>query len=284
MFKITCVVDNAAGRRMGCWGEHGVAFCIEVEIKIEGEAGCGGVLFDTGQSGTVLLHNMEVLGIAPARIDALALSHAHDDHTGGLEAWLSKQPGVPLYAHPDLFRPRFSQRQGQYRSIGMSVTQDELSHQADLRLGADPVEMLPGVWTTGEITDRQEPQGRSAHHFIKIDGDWRPDPYRDDMSLVLQTRAGLVVVCGCCHAGLLNTLACVKRVFARPIVAVIGGTHLVEADAAQLDHVVASLRDVYGVPRLYPNHCTGQRAYIALFNAFGETVQPFPAGTCLTFD
>jgi len=277
--KITCLVDNAAGRRSGCWGEHGVAFGIEIER----ETGDGCVLFDTGHSGTVLLHNMEALGIAPARIDALALSHAHDDHTGGLAAVLSKRPGLPVYAHPDLFRSRFSRRQGQYKSIGMSVTPDALSQQVDLRLDADPVEIMPGVWTSGEIRERQEPEGRSAHHFIQVDGDWCPDLYRDDLSLVLETRAGLVVVCGCCHAGLLNTLACVKRVFARPIVAIIGGMHLVDMDAAQLDHVVALLRDVYGVPRLYPNHCTGQRAYTALFNAFGKAVQPFPAGASLTF-
>jgi 7,8-dihydropterin-6-yl-methyl-4-(beta-D-ribofuranosyl)aminobenzene 5'-phosphate synthase len=166
----------------------------------------------------------------------------------------------------------------------MSVTAEALSQQADVRLDAAPAEVMPGVWTTGEIKDRQAPQGRSAHHFIQVDGDWRPDPYRDDISLVVETRAGLVLVCGCCHAGLLNTLSCVKRTFARPITTIIGGTHLVDASAAQLDHVVASLRDAYDGPRLYPNHCTGQRAYVALFNAFADAVQPFPAGARMTFD
>ena len=98
--KITCIVDNCAQRGSGLWGEHGLAFLIETE------AGC--VLFDTSQSGTVLLHNMEALEVDPAKIATLAISHAHHDHTGGLPALLEHTRGeLPLYAHPDLFRARF---------------------------------------------------------------------------------------------------------------------------------------------------------------------------------
>jgi 7,8-dihydropterin-6-yl-methyl-4-(beta-D-ribofuranosyl)aminobenzene 5'-phosphate synthase len=71
-------------------------------------------------------------------------------------------------------------------------------------------------------------------------------------------------------------------VFQRPIAAIIGGTHLVDADTAYLQHVIEVLRDTYGSPRLYLNHCTGERAYITLANAFGDQVNPFPAGTTLT--
>jgi 7,8-dihydropterin-6-yl-methyl-4-(beta-D-ribofuranosyl)aminobenzene 5'-phosphate synthase len=111
------------------------------------------------------------------------------------------------------------------------------------------------------------------------------------MSLVLETRQGLVVICGCCHAELLNTLAHVRRTFQRPIVAVLGGTHLIDAGEAQLRRVASELRDTYGSPHLYLNHCTGQRAYVALVNAFpgqgptgNDRVNPCPAGTTLTFD
>jgi len=137
------------------------------------------------------------------------------------------------------------------------------------------------VWTTGEIADRREPEGRSARHVVPADNGRQPDPYRDDTSLVVETR-GLTVICGCCHAGLLNTLARVRQVFQRPIVAIVGGTHLVDASAAYLRHVIEVLRDTYGSPRLYLNHCTGERAYVALANAFGDQANPFPAGTTLT--
>jgi 7,8-dihydropterin-6-yl-methyl-4-(beta-D-ribofuranosyl)aminobenzene 5'-phosphate synthase len=135
----------------------------------------------------------------------------------------------------------------------------------------------------GEITDRPEPEGRSARHVVPTEDGWLPDPYRDDTSLVVETQ-GLTVVCGCCHAGLLNTLAHVHQVFQRPIATIMGGTHLVDADTAYPQHVIEVLRDTYGSPRLYLNHCTGERAYIALANAFGDQANPFSAGTTLALN
>ena len=149
-------------------------------------------------------------------------------------------------------------------------------------LSAEPTEILPGVWTTDEITSRAEPEGRSAHHLIRGMEGWEPDPYRDDMAQVLETGSGLVVLCGCFHAGLLSTLAHARRTFGTGITAVAGGTHLLQADEAHLRRVIEVLRDP-GVPRLYLNHCSGQRAYVTLAQAFGEKVAPCPAGTRLCF-
>jgi len=280
--RVTCVVDDAVCDHSSFWGEHGLAFLIETQS--------GGVLFDTGQSGTVLLHNLELLGIEPAAINALAISHAHYDHTGGLRrssaerlpALLNQVAGIPLYAHPDLFRERFSRRKGAVKSVGLPLEREALEQRLTLQLSAEPTEILAGVWTTGEITDRAEPEGRSAHHLVRGMEGWEPDPYRDDMALVLETEGGLVVLCGCCHAGLLNTLAHVRRTFGTDISAVAGGTHLLHADETHLRRVIEVLREL-GVPRLYLNHCTGQQAYVTLAQAFGEKVAPCPAGTRLNF-
>ena len=282
--KVTCVVDDAVCDHSPFWGEHGLAFLIETES--------GSVLFDTGQSGTVLLHNLKLLGIEPAAINALAISHAHYDHTGGLPALLDwgsvgdlRPTGIPLYAHPDLFRERFSRREGAVKFVGLPLDREALEQRLTLQLSDEPTEILPGVWTTGEITDRAEPEGRSDHHLVRGPGGmegWEPDPYRDDMTLVLETEGGLVALCGCCHAGLLNTLAHVRRTFGPDITAVAGGTHLLHADEAHLRRVIEVLREL-GVPRLYLNHCTGQRAYVTLAQAFGEKVAPCPAGTRLNF-
>ncbi len=275
--KVTCVVDDAVCDHSPFWGEHGLAFLIETES--------GSVLFDTGQSGTVLLHNLKLLGIETAAINALAISHAHYDHTGGLPALLDRVAGIPLHAHSDLFRERFSRREGAVKFVGLPLDREALEQRLTLQLSDEPTEILPGVWTTGEITDRAEPEGRSAHHLVRGPGGmegWEPDPYRDDMTLVLETEGGLVVLCGCCHAGLLNTLAHVRRTFGPEIIAVAGGTHLLHADEAHLRRVIEVLREI-GVPQLYLNHCTGQRAYITLAQAFGEKVAPCPAGTRLNF-
>jgi 7,8-dihydropterin-6-yl-methyl-4-(beta-D-ribofuranosyl)aminobenzene 5'-phosphate synthase len=287
--KVTCLVDNAVCDHSTFWGEHGLAFLIETKS--------GRILFDTGRSGTVLLHNLELLGIEPGAINALAISHAHYDHTGGLPILLEQVVGIPLYAHSDLFRERFSRRK-ELKSVGLPLEREALEQRLAFQLSAEPIEILPGVWTTGEITDRAEPEGRSAHHLVRSSsppstrsGDsslrgeiesWEPDPYRDDMALVLETGGGLVVLCGCCHAGLLNTLAHVRRNFGVDIAVVAGGTHLLQADEAHLRRVIEVLKEL-GVPRLYLNHCTGQQAYVILAQAFGEVVAPCPVGTSLDF-
>jgi len=272
--KLTCLVDNAVQRHSAFRGEHGLAFLVESEE--------GRVLFDTGASGAVLLHNMEVAGVPPESISAVALSHAHWDHTGGLSALLEQRPGLPVHAHPDVLQERFSRRSGSMQAKGLPLAPEVLRQRADLRLSDAPQEILPGIWTTGEISDRSEPEGRSPHHFVRDEEGWASDPYRDDMALVLKESQGVVLVCGCCHAGLLNTLSHMRQAFGRDPMAVIGGTHLVSADEAHLRRLVGVLRRM-GPPDLYLNHCTGQTAYVVLAQAFGGRVAPCPAGTVLEF-
>lgn len=277
VIRVTCVVDNAVQRGSPLWGEHGLAFLIETEA--------GRLLFDTGQSGTVLMHNLDALDVAPQSVDALAISHAHYDHTGGLPALLERaRPDLPLYAHPDLFRERFSHRQGDpiAKQIGVPLVREALAARTTLHLSAEPQEILPGVWTTGEITSRPQPEGRSAHHVVRAETGWAPDPYRDDMSLLLAVDPGSVLLCGCCHAGLLNTLSHVERTFRYPVTAIAGGTHLVSADANHLQRVCQVMVEMESIQRLYMNHCSGEEALYSLGLTLGPTiVRSCPAGTQL---
>jgi 7,8-dihydropterin-6-yl-methyl-4-(beta-D-ribofuranosyl)aminobenzene 5'-phosphate synthase len=275
---LRCVVDNCASRGSDMWGEHGTAFLIETPE--------GRLLFDTGQSGAVLLHNAHSLGIRLDQVDALALSHAHYDHTGGLASFLDHgRPGLPLVASPDLFRPRYARRGDEQRPIGLRLAPKALVQWFDLRLSPAPTEILPGVWTTGEIDERPEFEGRSVQHVILVDGAWQPDPYRDDLSLVIERPEGVIVVCGCCHAGLLNTLEQAQRTFGKDILAIIGGIHLAGAAPDVLARAVRRLQTINrgAAPQLYLNHCTGEGAFLALAQAFGERARPCPAGTALTF-
>lgn len=273
--RVICVVDDAVQRSSPFWGEHGLAFLIEAEDRR--------LLFDTGQSGTVLLRNLELLEVDPATIDALAISHAHYDHTGGLPALLGRlRPGIPLYANPDLFRERFSRREGQIKSIALSLSREELATHLVLNLSATPQEIFSGVWTTGEISERPEQEGSSDTHLMRDGEKLVVDAYRDDMALVLQTGDHLVLLCGCCHAGLLNTLAHVKPIFERPIAAIAGGLHLTSATERDLGHIGDVLSAMPALQHVYPNHCTGEAAFVALTQRLGPAVvRPCPAGTQL---
>jgi len=275
MNKITCIVDNKTLKGTSLKTEHGLAFWIETEY--------GTVLFDTGQTADVLSHNLSLLNLKVKDIDVLAISHAHFDHTGGLEAVIHENPELIMIANEDVFRPRYSRRKGKYEQSGLRLEREILARSVDIRLSNTPTEIFTNLWTTGEITQREDLEGRSSSHFIRDGEAWKPDPYRDDMSLVLKTEEGLVVICGCCHAGLLNTLSHVEQHFKGPIVAVIGGTHLMTADRKLLNHVIDVLEKNYPSLRLYLNHCTGDSAIKTLAMAFGERVHIFPAGSVVTF-
>ena len=275
--QVTCVVDDAVQRSSPFWGEHGLAFLIEADGLR--------VLFDTGQSGTVLQHNLQLLKIEPAELDALAISHGHYDHTGGLPALLKQmRPGTPLYASPELFRGRFSQRDGEIDDVGLSLSHEELAGQMSLVLSAEPQEIITGVWTTGEITERPHPQGSSPYHLMRQGDTLVADTYQDDMALVLRNGDNLMLLCGCCHAGLLNTLAHVERAFEGRIVVVAGGLHLTSASAEELQHIGQVLAAMPGLQRVYPNHCSGEAAFVALTQILGPSVvRACPGGTALAF-
>jgi len=284
--KVTCLIDNCVEQGSPFWGEHGLAILIE--------SGDGALLLDTGASGDVLMHNLKAARVEAAKVDAIALSHAHHDHTGGLEAFLAVRGALPIYyAHGDLFIDRLSRprraaeakepadkRPETLHSIGLLMKPEVLRRAAELRLCSFPRQVMPGIWLTGPITERAEPEGGSPRLLMREEGRVVRDAYRDDMSVVLQGRRGLTLVCGCSHSGLLNIVAHVKKVFDAAPRTIIGGTHLKEADAAHLARVVEVLGGRSG-PTLYVNHCTGMKAFAYLSAALGDKVRPCPAGTVI---
>ena len=261
--RITVLVENTAGGR-GLLAEHGLSFWVEL--------GSRRILFDTGQS-EILFHNAQVLGIDLSHLDALVLSHGHYDHADGLRGMLQTAPTVPVHLRPQALAAKFACHGGQSRPVGM---EGELARSLEPRLHEGlgsftngPVEVLPGVWATGEIPRKSAFEDTGGPFYLDPICT-QPDELRDDQAVVLEVHDGLVVVLGCAHAGVVNTLDYVAELFpGRPIQMVWGGMHLVRASRARIAYTIEALRR-HGVPRVGPAHCTGLEAVRELWNALPE--------------
>lgn len=267
--KIVNVYNNEALHAKNFKSGHGVSFHITVDNK--------DVLFDAGWKGNKLMHNIRMLGINVDNIGKLVLSHGHRDHTGGLVSFLRTRTAstpLPVIAHPAALEPKSAKISIFNIPIGLPKLGSKLARTVEFQLTKSPVEILPKLFTTGEIpvAERPEKPGIVSKAFHKVDGRREWDPIIDDLSLVLQTRDGLVVVTGCCHAGLLNTCAKATRLFGQKIKTIVGGTHMLEYSKEDVKHVGDVLENLYGTPDLYLNHCTGKKAIEQLKNRFGSTV------------
>lgn len=273
--RLTCLVDNNVQPGLPLWGEHGLSFLVETDA--------GNVLWDTGQSGTVLAHNLRALHLDGIPLAAIALSHAHDDHTGGLEVALEMFPGTPVYAHADLFQQRYSRREQDVQSRGMRLTAEELEQRTTLHLSDDPQEIVPGVWTTGGVHHRPFPTSSSPHHLVRQGDKLLPDIYADDMSLVLLAEdRRVILLTGCCHAGLRNIVETAHKVTLDHLSVIVGGAHLAGVTLDELSAIL-TLLERESNPALYLNHCTGDAALFSLREALGLHVRPCPAGTVIQF-
>lgn len=270
--RITVLVENTAGGR-GLLGEHGLSFWIEVGGK--------SILFDTGQ-GNVLLGNAQRLGIRLERLDAVVLSHGHYDHTGGLGDALRAARRATVYVHQAAFSPKYSRTpDGSAREIGMPQMDEQMIRDmADLVLVDGPTEICEGLRLTGPIphTNGFEDTGGP---FFKDRACTEPDPLPDDQAAFIETLAGTVVILGCAHAGLINTLQCIQSLTnGRPIHTVIGGMHLLHASPERMERTVLQLHRM-NVQRLLPCHCTGLPAIARLWNEFPGRCAACPVGTVL---
>lgn len=261
MITLTCVVEDRV--ILPFKNEHGLSIWIE--------SPAGKVLFDTGSSGSALIHNLRCLNLNPAELDAVVLSHAHQDHTGGLLTLLPHLPqGTPLYAHPTLFEGHYSDHGRGPEHTDLQTLAVQALAQVTLRLSKQPQEIVPGIWTTGEITERPYPEGRSAHHTMLVDEKHVPEPYADDLSLVIESSQGLFLLCGCCHAGLRNTLAHVHCHWKQPVIGFGGGTHLLGASPERIRQTVEALTAAREPEMVWLGHCSGVSFIRAMQSAVGE--------------
>jgi 7,8-dihydropterin-6-yl-methyl-4-(beta-D-ribofuranosyl)aminobenzene 5'-phosphate synthase len=247
------------------------------------------ILFDTGYKGKTLINNVQALGVEIDKLDKIVLSHGHMDHSGGLPTLLKARTTatpIPIIGDPRVMEAKYLKIFFFYYPIGFPKLSEKLSRKITFQPTTEPMEVIPGLSTTGEIPLEERPNkaGFGGNMFHKVNGKRKEDIVIDDLSLVLKTKNGPVLLTGCCHAGLLNTCARVSKLYGKRIEAIIGGTHMLEYSNEDVDHVADVLKETFGSPKLYLNHCTGMDVIERLKNRFGsEVVNDFFAGSELTF-
>jgi 7,8-dihydropterin-6-yl-methyl-4-(beta-D-ribofuranosyl)aminobenzene 5'-phosphate synthase len=274
--SVTVLVENTV-RGQGLLGEHGLACWIEYDSYR--------VLYDTGQ-GPVLGINACRLEIPLDRAHAIVLSHGHYDHTGGLAGSLGRDLHARIFAHPACAARKTARTSsGASREVGIPESARQVLTQAGVLWvpTTEPRRIVGGLTATGPIPRLTDFEDTGGPFFL--DAECRePDPLVDDQALFFPSTQGIVVLLGCAHAGVINTLRYVRQLTDdAPIYAVMGGLHLVQASEERLERTIQELRRL-GVQRLGPAHCTGDRATAALWNAFPGHCFEYHVGTRLEFN
>jgi 7,8-dihydropterin-6-yl-methyl-4-(beta-D-ribofuranosyl)aminobenzene 5'-phosphate synthase len=259
----TMLTDRAG---VGEWGFSAV-------VEADGRR----LLFDTGARPETVLQNARELKIDLSALSDVILSHHHGDHVGGLvtlrRALARQNPEALKRAHVGagifLSRPG---PDGRESNEALAVKQEFESLGGNFVVVERPTELFRGAWLTGPVPRTYPERNWSLKRTIRLtDGRTAEDHLPEDMSLILDTNKGLVLISGCGHAGIINTLEYARRqVRETRVYAALGGFHLFEADAATLDWTAGKLRPME-VGNLLGAHCTGIEAVFGLRQRLGLT-------------
>lgn len=273
----TPIPDKALSPR----AEHGLSMLVRVHADSQPHT----VLFDTaGEPGSVV-ENAERIGLDLTPVEAIILSHQHWDHTRGLVSVLKalNAKDFPLIVHPYTF-VKHELRDPSNPDFRPVYNPPAPTRQEAVAAGARIIEaagphLLCGdtILVTGEVPRVTEFEVGTPMEWLFQEGEWQPDPrVLDDRSIVMNVRGkGLVVVSGCAHAGIINTVRYAQELTGvEHVAAIIGGFHLIGANAERaIAGTVEALREIQP-DLLVPSHCTGWRGRLALAQAFPQAFVP----------
>ena len=215
---ITTLAENLVMTK--CLGQWGLSFLLEF---IDAEGDRRKVVFDTGIHKKSLFYNIKQLKADLSDVDCLVISHGHADHTAATVEVTETAGGLKVYVHPHTFQPRFIEdKTGKRRRHGIPKDQgiEEIEKVGgEVVLTSEPTEIVPGVWTTGQIQrvmpfERAVFPSEGERRIIVVDGEEVDDQILDDQALWMDVeQVGPFVITGCAHAGPLNTLRQVQRLW-----------------------------------------------------------------------
>jgi 7,8-dihydropterin-6-yl-methyl-4-(beta-D-ribofuranosyl)aminobenzene 5'-phosphate synthase len=264
--------------------EHGVSMLVTTYVGGERDS----FLFDTGVTLDGVLHNMDVLQIKGNELHAVVLSHGHTDHTRGLMGLIKRygRPRVPIVLHPDAYLERKNIQPDGHESEHIPPSKKDLEAEDVQIIEERGPTMLIGdhALVTGQIPRTTPYEKGNPRQVALIDGRWQPDPWiHDDQAIVINVKdKGLVVLTGCGHAGVINTLKSARQLTGvSQVHAVIGGFHLTGPIFEPIiTPTVEALRQ-FNPGVIVPQHCTGWKATHLIAREFPEAFVPNSVGTTM---
>jgi 7,8-dihydropterin-6-yl-methyl-4-(beta-D-ribofuranosyl)aminobenzene 5'-phosphate synthase len=279
--QITVLIENSNSiAKPKLKSKHGLSFYVQAMIGDEKVI----ILMDAGPSSDALMCNVAALSVNLEDVNVVVLSHSHYDHTGGLiEALKRMKKRVPVIGHPTLFDPKLK-LMPHLRLIGAPVKLSDIESTGGVPLlVTNPVKIAKGITTTGEVPRKTG--------FESISGFWTvhnrsfvDDMMLDDQSLVVDVEGkGIVVMAGCAHSGIINTIKYAQKITGNSrVYAVLGGFHLVNADAKRIQFTEDELESL-DLAFVGPCHCTGKKATRKFADTFKDRCRPLHAGDVINF-
>jgi 7,8-dihydropterin-6-yl-methyl-4-(beta-D-ribofuranosyl)aminobenzene 5'-phosphate synthase len=267
--------------------EHGLCLLVKVQQGAEKHT----IMLDTGYNSMSVLHNMDILAVDPNELEAIVLSHAHMDHTGALHAILGKiSKPIPLVVHPDAFLyPRFlEEKDGSKKRFPRTLVRNDFEKRnVKIHESKAPTPILDGaILVTGEVERTTAFEKGMPDALVEKDGSLEPDPIKDDQSLVINLKEkGLVIITGCSHAGIINTILHAKKLTGiEKVYAVLGGFHLSGAFFEKILEKTIDELKALSPAVIVPMHCTGRKAMEMFSREFASAFVLNSVGSKITLN
>lgn len=275
MIILRTLLENQLSQNRALTAEHGLSFLVETEGKK--------ILFDCS-AGKAARQNAKKMNVSLKDVDYVVLSHSHYDHAGGYPDMVEHGVRAPLITGPQFFEEKYACDGGKYVYLGCGFGQEFLKkNKIRHQVCEETITLFPGCHVVGGFERKYEFEKAPARFVRQTPAGMTADDFADEVCLVLESEKGLFVIVGCSHPGILNMLKTIKKRFDRPVYAVFGGSHLVEADEERLSMTMDILRNM-GISIAGFNHCTGDAAQKRMGECEDGTVYShLKAGDCIFF-